>query len=263
MTADEQKRSPSAEERAPSSVGRPVASLPGRILIAGLLIGALIVFLALGGHRYLSLEALSEHRELLLNWQRQHVVLSVVAFIAAYAAAVAVSLPGAVYLTIAGGFLFGAFAGTAYTVVGAVIGACAVFLAARYVAGDALRRRLGGAIRRMEAGFRENALSYLLVLRLVPLFPFWLVNLVPAFLGVPFRTYAIATLLGIIPGTFVYALVGDGLGAVLDAGGSPDLGIIFQPRVLAPIIGLAALSLVPVAYRKFHRKPAEGKETGA
>jgi uncharacterized membrane protein YdjX (TVP38/TMEM64 family) len=108
----------------------------------------------------------------------------------------------------------------------------------------------------MEAGFRENALSYLLVLRLVPLFPFWLVNLAPAFLGVSLRTYVIGTFFGIIPGTFVYILVGNGAGAVLDAGGELDLGLIFRPEILAPIAGLALLSLVPIAYKRIKARKA-------
>ncbi len=106
----------------------------------------------------------------------------------------------------------------------------------------------------METGFRENALSYMLVLRLVPIFPFWLVNLVPAFLGVRLRTYALATCLGIVPGTLVYASIGNGLGAIFDMGGEPDLRIIFQPAVLLPLLGLAALALLPVAYRRLRRR---------
>ena len=94
-------------------------------------------------------------------------------------------------------------------------------------------------------------MSYLLFLRLVPVFPFWLVNLVPAFLGVPLRTYALGTLIGIVPGSAVYCSVGNGLGAVFDAGGRPDLGIIFKPEILGPIVALAALSLVPILYKKF------------
>jgi uncharacterized membrane protein YdjX (TVP38/TMEM64 family) len=106
----------------------------------------------------------------------------------------------------------------------------------------------------MEAGFRENAMSYLLVLRLVPLFPFWLVNLVPAFLGVPLRTYVIGTFFGIMPGTFVYASVGSGLGAILEAGESPDLGIIFKAEILIPLLGLALLALIPVIYKRIKTK---------
>jgi uncharacterized membrane protein YdjX (TVP38/TMEM64 family) len=110
----------------------------------------------------------------------------------------------------------------------------------------------------MEAGFRENAFNYLLVLRLIPLFPFWLVNLVPAFLGVPLRTYVVATLLGIIPGSLVYASVGNGLGVVFDQGDTPDLGIIFKPAILGPILGLAALALLPVVYRRYKARSKAG-----
>jgi len=109
----------------------------------------------------------------------------------------------------------------------------------------------------MERGFQENALSYLLVLRLVPIFPFWVVNLVPALLGVPARTFVIGTFFGIIPGTAVYSSVGNGLGAVFDSGGRPDLGIIFEPQVFAPLVALAALSLVPVIYKRV--KARQGK----
>ena len=137
---------------------------------------------------------------------------------------------------------------------GATAGATVLFLAARYAFADYLRAKAGPAIRRMERGFNENALSYLLFLRLVPVFPFFLVNLAPAFLGVRLGTYVVATAIGIVPGTVVYALVGDGLGAVLDAGLRLDAGIIFQPRFLAPIVGLALLALLPIAYKKLRRR---------
>jgi uncharacterized membrane protein YdjX (TVP38/TMEM64 family) len=156
-------------------------------------------------------------------------------------------------MTIAGGFLFGPWLASALTVVGATLGAVALFLAARYAFADYLRAKAGPAVRRMEAGFNENAMSYMLFLRLVPVFPFWLVNLVPALLGVRFATYVVATFAGIIPGTVVFALVGDGLGAVLDAGGSLNLTIIFEPRFLAPIVGLALLTLLPVVVKRLRR----------
>tara|TARA_B100001971_G_scaffold38090_1_gene33178 strand:- start:179 stop:508 length:330 start_codon:yes stop_codon:yes gene_type:complete len=108
----------------------------------------------------------------------------------------------------------------------------------------------------MESGFQTNALSYLLVLRLVPLFPFFLVNLAPAFLGVPLGTYVATTLIGIIPGTLVYASVGSGLGMIFEQGGTPPLGLIFEPRILLSILALAALALVPVAYRRWRQKKA-------
>ena len=146
--------------------------------------------------------------------------------------------------------MFGPYLGTLYVVVGATVGAVGVFLAAKYAVGDILRVKAGPAIKRMEKGFCENEMSYMLILRLVPLFPFWLVNLVPAFLGVSLRAYTIGTLVGIIPGAFVYTLVGDGAGAVLDTGASLSLDIIFAPRFFAPIIGLAVLACIPIVYKK-------------
>ena len=146
------------------------------------------------------------------------------------------------------------YLGLLYVVVGATIGATLLFLAAKTALGDALRARAGGFVKKMEDGFRKNAFNYLLFLRLVPAFPFWLVNLVPAFLGVTLRTYVVATFIGIIPGAIVYTSVGNGLGAVFDAGESPDFGIIFRPEILLPIVGLAVLALVPVLYQKLTSK---------
>lgn len=214
----------------------------------------LAAFFALGLDRFLTFEALSHHRGELIAWRDGNYGLTAICFVAGYAAMVALSVPGAVWLTLAGGFLFGPATGTLLVVVGASLGAVAVFLAARLAFGDYLRARAGPAIRRMEKGFREDAFSYLLVLRLIPLFPFWLVNLVPAFLGVPLRTYILATVIGIVPGSFVYCGVGNGLGELVEAGRAPDLGIIFEPAVLLPILGLAALSLLPVAYKQYKRR---------
>jgi len=200
--------------------------------------------------RFLSFQALRDHREFLLGWTAENHVLAAALFIAGYCFMVALSVPGAVWATLAGGFVFGTVVGGIYVITGATLGATAIFLIARYALGDVLRAKAGGAIRKMEAGFNENALSYMFVLRLVPLFPFWLVNLVPAFLGVPLRTYVIGTFFGIMPGSLVYVSVGSGLGSVFEQGGTPDLGIIFTPGVLLPILGLAALSLVPVFYKR-------------
>jgi uncharacterized membrane protein YdjX (TVP38/TMEM64 family) len=228
----------------------------GRIIPLGLLAAGLVSFFAFDLNQYISLDALKENREVLQSWVANYGTMSALVFAGIYAVAVAFSIPGAVFITIAGGFMFGPYYGTIYVVIGATIGAVGVFLAAKYAVGDVLRAKAGPAIKRMEAGFRENELSYLLILRLVPLFPFWLVNLVPAFLGVSLRTYTIGTLLGIIPGAFVYALVGDGAGAVLDAGRDLNLGIIFAPRFLAPIIGLAVLACIPIAYKKIKARKA-------
>jgi uncharacterized membrane protein YdjX (TVP38/TMEM64 family) len=228
-----------------------------RLAPLAVLLAAIGAFFALGLHDYLSFETLRQHREQLLVLVAQHPFLAPLAFMAVYAAVIALSVPGGAILTIAGGFLFGILAGTSYVVVAATLGATIVFLIARTALGDALRAKAGPRIRRMEEGFRQDALSYLLVLRLIPIFPFWLVNIVPAFLGVPVRTYVLGTLIGIIPGGFVYASVGNGLGAVFDAGQTPDLGIVFEPAILLPIVGLAILALLPIAYRKFKARKKE------
>ncbi len=229
---------------------------PWRLLPVAVIVAGLVAFFWLEWYEYLSFAALSEHRQTLLAWYADNTLQLAIGYMALYVLVVAFSVPGAVYLAIGGGFVFGLILGTALVVAAATVGAVAVFLVARYALGDYFRSKAGSAMRRMETGFRDNALSYLLVLRLVPLFPFWLVNLVPAFLGVPLRTFVIGTFFGIIPGSFVYVSVGDGLGAVFDAGGTPDLGIIFEPAILMPIIGLAVLALIPVAYKRF--KGGEG-----
>ena len=234
-----------------------------RLVPAAILLAGLAAFFALGLDRYLSLDTLKEHRVTMQSWVGENGFLAALVYMAVYATAVAFSVPGATVLTVTGGFLYGPFLGTLYTVVGATAGSAAVFLAARYAFGDWLRTRAGPSIKRMEAEFRENGVSYMLVLRLVPLFPFFLVNLVPAFLGISFRLYLACTLVGIIPGSFVYALVGDGAGAVLDQGGDLDLGIIFSPRILAPIIGLSVLSCIPLIYKKIRdRRRASPPRTG-
>lgn len=218
---------------------------PLTILVLGL-----AAFFALGGRRYISFETLQQHRDTLTAWVAANRVLAPVLYVVIYAAATACSVPGGVVLTVTGGFLFGTALGGAVAVVGASIGATAISLAAQIALRDLLKAKAGPALQQMEEGFRHDAFSYLLVLRLVPLFPFFLVNLVPALLGVPLRTYVAATVIGIIPGTFVFASVGNGVGAVLDQGGKPDLGIIFTPPILLPILGLAVLALIPVFYKR-------------
>jgi len=250
-----------APKEAPDQ-GKTKTFTPGRMIPLVILVALLIAFFVFDLDDYLSFEALKEHREDLAAFVGRHGIWAGLLFIVLYAVSTAVSLPGGAILTIAGGFLFGTIFGTIYVVIGATVGATGLFLASRTAVGEPLRARAGPSLKRMEKGFQDNALSYLLVLRLVPLFPFWLVNLVPAFLGVPLRTYVIGTLVGIIPGSFVYASVGNGLGALFDAGKMPDLKVIFQPDILIPIVGLAALSLIPIAYKKFKGGGNEQSEEG-
>ncbi len=216
----------------------------------------LALFFALGLDRFVGLDALREHRDWLADQVEDSPLLAGLAFVAIYALVVAFSIPGGALLTVTAGFLFGTVPAAVCVVIGATLGATGLFLAARTALGDVLRAKAGPALRRMEEGFRENALNYLLVLRLIPLFPFWLVNLVPAFLGISLRVYVIGTFFGIIPGTFVYASLGNGLGAILDAGDTPDLRIIFTPEILIPILGIAILALLPVVYKKIRARQA-------
>ena len=215
---------------------------------------AIVGFFALGWDQYLSFEALREHRFTLLDLVAERPLLATFGFVMIYAVATALSLPGGTVLSIAGGFLFGSLAGTAIVVIAATIGATAIFLIAKTALGDALRERAGPWLERMAEGFRDNALSYLLVLRLVPLFPFFVVNLVPAFLGVALSTYVIGTFVGIIPGAFVFVTVGAGLGSVFDRGESFTAEGILTPEIIVALVGLSALAMLPVAYKRLRRR---------
>jgi uncharacterized membrane protein YdjX (TVP38/TMEM64 family) len=228
----------------------------GRLLPIFVLIAGLAAFFVFDFGRFISLTALKENRADLTEWVSQAGVWAWLIYAGIYAAVTAFSVPAGAVMTIAGGFLFGPLLGGSLTIIGATIGATAVFLAARYAFADFLRSKASGAIQKMERGFQDNALSYLLFLRLIPVFPFFLVNLVPAFLGVRIGTYVLGTAIGIIPGSLVYASVGDGVGAVLEAGRDVNLGIIFETRFLLPIIGLGILALLPIVYKKFMARRA-------
>ena len=222
------------------------------VAVAG---GLLLFYLFDLGH-YLSYDQLREHRHLLLDWVSQHALLAPVFYILLYIVVVTFSLPGGAMMTVGGAFLFGTLWGGLYTVVGATIGATLLFLIARTSLGSALKEKAGPWLTKMQDGFNENAMSYLLVLRLIPIFPFWLVNLAPAFLGVRLRTYVVATLIGIVPGTFVFSLVGSGLGSVFDSGESFTLQGVLTGEMIAALVGLALLSLIPVVYKQFKRRSA-------
>ena len=220
-----------------------------RFVPLALLVLAGALFFTLEGHRYLSFTALAEHRERLCEFVAHGGVGAAIAFVLVYAGLVALSVPASALLTMTSGFLFGPWLGTLYALIGATIGATVVFIAAR--AGLAgLVERAGPRVRRLEAGFREDALSYLLVLRLVPIFPFWLVNLAAGVGGLRIWVYVLATFFGMAPTSFIYASLGNGLGEVLAQGRHPDLGVLFRPSVLLPILGLAALALLPVFYKR-------------
>ncbi len=219
---------------------------PMLVLMAGL-----VLFFALDLGRFLNLEALAEHRAWLLAQVQAHPLLAPAIYMLLYILVVAFSLPGGAVMTVTGGFLFGTLAGGIYAVIGATLGATALFLVAKTSIGDVLLDKAGDSIRRMQQGFSEDAMSYLFVLRLVPVFPFFLVNLAPAFLGVPLKTYLIATFFGIMPATFIYALAGSGIGSILQQGGAISLAGVMTPQMIGALIGLAALALLPVIYRRW------------
>jgi uncharacterized membrane protein YdjX (TVP38/TMEM64 family) len=205
---------------------------------------------ALGLHRYLTLEALAAQREALAGLVAARPVLSALVYVVAYIAVVAFSLPGGAVMTLAGGLLFGAFIGAFLAVLGATIGAAVLFLLARSAFAPLVAGRAEGLLGPLRAGLARDGFFYLLSLRLVPVFPFWLLNLAPALLGMRFAPYLAATFLGIIPGTLVFAGIGAGLDEVFLSGASPDLGVIFSWGVLLPLLGLASLSLFGVWFRR-------------
>lgn len=238
----------SADDAAPAASPRRRLSrwliLPAVILAAGL--AAFIVF-DLGS--YFSYATLRDHRATVTGFVDENYVVAALAFILIYIVVIAFSLPVAAYMSVIGGFLFGSLYGTVWIIIGATIGATALFLIARTTLGRILRAKAGVSLKKMEAGFRANEWSYMFVLRLVPLFPFYLVNLVPAFLGVRTFTYVVATFFGIMPGAFVLASFGSGADALLEDDMLPGLDEFFRVEVAVPIVGLVMLSLIPILYK--------------
>jgi uncharacterized membrane protein YdjX (TVP38/TMEM64 family) len=225
-----------------------------------------VTVIAMGWHKELSLAALVEHRAAIDAFTAEHRFAALALLSGFYALVVALSLPGAVFLTIFAGVIYGTLVGGLAALIGATAGATAIFLIARSALGGWLVHRAGPRAEKLAAGFRADAFSYLLFLRLVPLFPFWLVNLVPALCGVTLRTFVAATALGIIPGTFAFAFFGAGLDSAVEAqaavyracvaGGtmgcelSFDLKTAATPQLVAGLVALGVLALVPIAIKR-------------
>ncbi|WP_306886542.1 TVP38/TMEM64 family protein [Amorphus orientalis] len=226
------------------------------------LFGAMLVAYAAGWFDQLTLANLIRRRGELAAMVEESVAEAVLAYAGLYAVLVALSFPGASLLTIAGGFLFGVWICGPVTALAATIGATVVFLAARSSLGHALRARAGPFVGRLAAGFRADAWSYLLFLRLVPVFPFWLVNLAPALFNVPLRTYVITTFVGILPGTFAYAFLGQGLDSLIAAQEAANPGCaaagtcsiepaaLITPTFLGALVALGLVALIPPAVRR-------------
>ncbi len=216
--------------------------------IAALAVGAVLAYFLVGDT--LSLETVSENREALVGWRDRNLMTASLAFVAIYVVAVAFSVPGAIWLTIAGGFLFGTVLAAGLTVISATAGATLIFLAARSSLGAVLHERAGPWLKRVDAEVARGEISFLLVMRLIPVIPFFIANLAPALVNVRLGNFIWTTFVGIAPATAVISSIGAGLGEVLDQGGEPDIGVIFAPHILLPLLGLAALAALPVILRK-------------
>lgn len=252
MMLDEAK-----ETAAPEGPARPAwrRFLPLLVILAGLLFGY-----AMGWHRFLSLDYLAESRDALKALVGANPVLAPLVFALIYAVAVAFSFPAASVLTVFGGFLFGWLLGGAIVAVAATAGATALFLAARSAFGGFLRRGIGARAERLASGFEENAFSYLLALRLAPVFPFFVVNIAPALFDVRLRTYVTATFLGILPGCFAYAWLGAGIDSVLvaaaESGDSVSVGDLVTTEITLAFAALALVALVPAVVRNWRARRA-------
>lgn len=225
-------------------------ALPLILILAAAALGALTL------RDVLSFDTLRQNHEALMRLAGQHYALTAAGFVLAYVAVVALSLPGATICTLAGGFLFGVFPGVLLNVGAATSGAVLVFLAARAGYGARMAGRLAtatGPLARLRDGLHANEVPFLLIMRLVPAVPFFVANLVPAFLGVRLDRFAATTFVGILPAALVFTWVGSGLGAVMAMGKAPDLGVLFHPQVLGPLLALAALALVPVVVKARRR----------
>ncbi|OKL44162.1 TVP38/TMEM64 family protein [Pseudovibrio exalbescens] len=247
-----QKDKEKAAKAAGGRKGRMLRWMP-----LGLLLVLLILGVSQGWHHHLSLSEIIRNKQLLQDWVVNHPVRIAVVYMTIYIVAVAVSFPGASLITIAGGFMFGWLFGGMMTIVSATIGATVLFIAARSSLGATLKERAGPFIGKMASGFRQNAFSYLLFLRLTPVFPFWLVNIAPALFNVSLPTYLMATFIGILPGTFAYTFVGAGLGSVVEAqealnpgcaaAGTCEIELraLITPEIVWALIALGIVALIP------------------
>jgi uncharacterized membrane protein YdjX (TVP38/TMEM64 family) len=223
--------------------------------LAAILIAATVGYVTLGD--YLTFETLRDNREALLTFRDAHYLALVALFIAVYFTIVAFSLPGAAVSSVTGGFLFGLGFGTLFNVTAATLGAMAIFLAARAGLGRMMTAKLNaseGTLKKLRNGLKENEISVLFLLRLVPAVPFFVANLLPALVGVRFFNFAWTTALGIIPGALVFTWIGVGLGEVFDRGETPDLSLLWEPQIIGPILGLAALAALPIVVRALRGK---------
>jgi len=218
---------------------------------AALLLLIVVVAVRSGLLGKLSLDTLAASRLLLLAFVHAHPIGSLLAYAAVYCGCVALSLPAALLLTLTGGFLFGPWAGGVTAAFSCTVGATAVFLISRLTVGDAVESRTGPRVRALAEEIREDAFFYLLTLRLIPVTPFWLANVAAGLIAIPVRTFVAATFIGILPTSIIYAGVGSGLGVLFESGRAPTLHALITPRIVLPLAGLAALSVLPILYHRW------------
>ena len=219
-----------------------------KIIIALAGIAAVALFFYLDLQRFLTLEALKTNRQALLDYHAAHRLIMVAGFMAIYIVQTALSLPGAAILSLAAGAIFGSIMGTVYANIAATLGATMAFLVTRYLLRDTVLNKFGSKLEGINRELETRGFNYLLFLRLVPLFPFFLINLAAGLTRLPLRTFFIGTMLGIIPGGFVYVNAGASL-ATIDS-----LSGIASPRVLGSFALLGLFALIPALYGKFKRR---------
>lgn len=225
-----------------------------RIVPITILLLGLVAFFASGLNRQVSLETLTRNEAEITAWVSANRAIAALAFIAAHTSVTTFSLPIGAVMATTSGFLFGVWQGACFTIIGTTIGSIILFLAARSAFQDIFRARAGAALARLEQGFRRDGFSYLVFLRLIPVFPGWLVTIVTALLGMKLAAFICGTLIGIIPNNLVFAGIGADFRALFKSGQTPDLGAIFQPRTFLPLLGLGVLALLPVIYRYWRRR---------
>lgn len=231
---------------------RPVAFVKrfGLLIVLGV---AVVIAVALGATDRISLSELKAQRQALVAFVDAYWWASAAAYLALYVTVVALSLPLALVMTLAGGFLFGPVVGGLMAVTGATLGSTIAFLACRTAFGDIITRRAGPAVTKLAEGFRRDAFSYLFTLRILPIAPLLLINIAAGLAEVPVATFMTASFIGMAPGSFVYAFLGAGLGEVFERGGEPNLSIVMEPQIFLPLLGLAALALAPAIVRLVRR----------
>jgi uncharacterized membrane protein YdjX (TVP38/TMEM64 family) len=225
----------------------------GRWLLAGALALLIVGFFACDLGRFISLEALKENRQALLDYRAAHPLALVAGFMAVYVIQTALSLPGAAVMSLAAGALFGPLEGTLWAVSAATVGATLAFLVTRYLLHDLVMRRFGGALESVNRELEARGLGYLLFLRLVPVFPFFLINLAAGLTRLPLRTFVAGTFVGIIPGGFVFVNAGASLAGI------DSLAGIASPRVVVSFVLLGLFALIPTLYGRWRKKERKKK----